>query len=546
MRCTQLVVASAYILLASCSDEILVAKPATGNIHGHTCNPDTGLFVGGADVVIEATNDKGYAAGSFRTTADSTGAYALKDVPVGRQFIQFDKVAIGFHIERSIEIVKEQDSEIEFPECVVPTGTITGRICDQRTGQWVADAHVYVEVNTGMLETQTAQDGTFTLGQVPAGNRSVVVRKNDLTKQYDVTVVADQTITVGDTVCLTPDLGTVKGRICANQEGNGYWVSDARVYVQIGDYVVETRTDINGIFTLAGIPAGEQTINVERGSFTTSFTVTVLANQTVTLPTAQCLQQASVQLAVVTGMFDSIETILAGLSFSVRKTFDTAHPTGEDMNTDGSIDLIDGKVGDYYISAFLSDPVWMSRYNIIFFNCGLQDAFFLGAPQAVIDNLRAFVDAGGSLYVSDFASEILRIVFPGHIDWRGSEETAYAARVGEAADTAPAHVLDENLAAVLGSTTPAQGMDVMVNFNDRNWVVMENVATQQLLGTKVWVKGTVGVTENNIHGFVADSALMVSYPYGENGGRIVFTSFHNQRQPSDGMRAILEYIVFEL
>jgi hypothetical protein len=541
------------LILAVCLAALSCAGPgdpqplSRGDVHGHTCNPDTGLFVADADVRIDAFKSPGLVAGSFRTTADDTGAFALAAVPAGTQTLQFDKAIIGFHLDRVITVIRDVDTEIEMPECVVPTGSITGRICDQRIGEWLPDAYVYLDGNSDMLEARTADDGSFTLGVVPAGHHVVVVRKNDLTKQYDTDVVANQTVAVGDTICDSVARGTVSGRICATQQGDGYWVSNARVSVHIGDLVVETRTGINGFFTLAGIPAGEQTINVERGSFATSFVVTVLANQTMTLPTAQCLQQASVHVAVVTGMFDSIETILGDLGFSVRTTYDVTYPAGQEANTDGSVDLIDGKVGDYYVSAFLSDAQWMGRYDIIFFNCGLQDAYFLSAPQAAIDNLRAFVDAGGSIYVSDYASEILRITFPGHIDWLGSEDAAYSARVGDLAPIHSAHVLDENLATQLGSSTPYGGIDVIVNFNDSSWVVMENVTTQEALGTKVWVKGTAAVKDYGMYSdTVTDAALMVSYPYGANGGHVVFTSFHNQRLPSDDTRAILEYIVFEL
>ena len=68
---------------------------------------------------------------------------------------------------------------------------------------------------------------------------------------------------------------------------------------------------------------------------------------------------------------------------------------------------------------FLTDPLWMAEYDIIFLNCGLDDTLLAEGTYApaALDNLRGFVDAGGSIYASDWAADTVRMTFPGRIQF---------------------------------------------------------------------------------------------------------------------------------
>src|SRR5687767_1370682 len=56
-----------------------------------------------------------------------------------------------------------------------PTGTITGQVLDSATQQPIAGVNVFVEGTR--LGTITGDDGSFTIGGVPAGSHTVRARR---------------------------------------------------------------------------------------------------------------------------------------------------------------------------------------------------------------------------------------------------------------------------------------------------------------------------------------------------------------------------------
>lgn len=334
--------------------------------------------------------------------------------------------------------------------------------------------------------------------------------------------------------------GSVQSRVCAFTPtvDYGYGLSGARVFVQAEGLTVETTCDASGSFLLDGIPSGMRAVEVKRGAFSTSFTVTVGTNQTNTLAATQYVNLDRTRIAIVTGLFDDAQGFLTGIGFRVKDSYDDSHfPTPQTIDATGSVDLIDGKNTDFYVSKFLGDLSWMRQYDIIYFSCGLQDLYFVGAPAAVIANLQAYVDGGRSIFVTDYASEVLRLAFPGHTDWFGTETTMHAARVGNVNDAQTVTVTDPGLAGALGFSS------AVVNFNDPNWAVMEPVSTQQMLGCTVWAKATVSISGPAT---VTDAALLVSYPHGANGGRVFHSSFHNHSGATAAQNAVLKQVFFEL
>lgn len=76
------------------------------------------------------------------------------------------------------------------------TGTIRGTVIEATTRRPLAGAQVYIP--SSPYATATGEDGKFTLGNVPAGERMLGVRRIGFaTSQQPVTVVAGQTVTVG-------------------------------------------------------------------------------------------------------------------------------------------------------------------------------------------------------------------------------------------------------------------------------------------------------------------------------------------------------------
>jgi hypothetical protein len=322
-----------------------------------------------------------------------------------------------------------------------------------------------------------------------------------------------------------PGLGEIQGRVCG-PGGNG-WLSAADVWVVKPDTTRnQTETDPDGNFALNNVDVGDQTLFIQKGSFTSQQQVTVVANQITTLAAPACVNSAHV--AVVTGDWDSIQNVLSGAGIT-------------------DVTLYDGvgqAAGGPTVTDLLTNFDTLKAYDIVFFNCGdydTGDGFshypgLLSNPTA-LNNLRSFVDGGGSLYASDWAYEFVEMAFPDAIDFYGTDTTRNAAAVGKQGPMA-ATVTDSALAASLGHSS------VNLNYNLVQWVVASTAAP----GTRVLVQGHAqGLDPATFQAVdVPNAPLAVQFPFGSNGGSVIYTTFHNEQQTTADMDLILKYMVFEL
>lgn len=114
------------------------------------------------------------------------------------------------------------------PAYAQTTGTITGRVTDDRTGQPLAYAQVFADDNRDRV-ARTDLDGRFRLVEVPAGAHTVNVRLVGYSsKSTPVTVVAGQPVTVNITLGVQPlDLDAVV------TTGQGGEISKRRIATQV-------------------------------------------------------------------------------------------------------------------------------------------------------------------------------------------------------------------------------------------------------------------------------------------------------------------------
>lgn len=238
----------------------------------------------------------------------------------------------------------------------------------------------------------------------------------------------------------------VTGRIC--NTANDRYVVGATATITVGEQRFEDITDEDGYFRLSGIPLGTHDIAIQKNSFST--TVTVLldeAGETVELDEPECLDPDSVTIAVVSGEYDHIETILDELELEYR--------------------LFNGQT-DSYIGNLLLDPDALSHYDIIFFNCGMSEHWMLHASD-VTDNLYEYMENGGSIYASDWAYFLFEATLPTAADFYGDDVIQRNAARGVAGQF-DAHILDANFQATVGSD------HATLTFNLPEWVVRIDVA----------------------------------------------------------------------
>ena len=308
--------------------------------------------------------------------------------------------------------------------------------------------------------------------------------------------------------------GGVSGRICAPSQN--VYVADAEVYIEFEDGTrLSTQTDADGYFTLEGVPVGTYTVHVEKGSFGATFDVTITEGTITELAQDECLE-GDIEIAVVTGSYDDVGGILTRLGLSY--------------------DAYDGDpYGSREYEELLSNPSRLAQYDIIFFNCGMDDTWAYGfggiSLNEIRQNLREFVQDGGSIYASDWAYYMIEAPFPSLITFAGDDSSYSSAAVGESGYYT-VNVLDPGLRTLLGSNTAS------INYDLPSWVVPASTSSGEIL-----VRGSVLFYENWTSLVTKDVPLVIS---GSDNGRILYTSFHNETQTTVDMDRMLEQMALDL
>ena len=152
------------------------APTPTGSIAGTVTDGADGI--GGASVSTGT--------GQSTTTAGD-GSYTLSDVPTGSSTVTAS--ADGYvGASDTTTVVENLTSLVSFTLALVPTGTITGTVTDAADSSLISGATV--STDTGE-ETTTASDGTYTLTDVPTGERTVSVAARGYGDASQVVTVTD-------------------------------------------------------------------------------------------------------------------------------------------------------------------------------------------------------------------------------------------------------------------------------------------------------------------------------------------------------------------
>lgn len=250
----------------------------------------------------------------------------------------------------------------------------------------------------------------------------------------------------------------------------------------------EDTTDAAGAFTLTDVPAGNQLLLAKRGIFEVKFTVAVKADQTVTAPPAKLV--SSGKLAFVRGSFDEIEAIV------------------RDSLKNAMVELTESQLGTASIT---------SQYKMIFLNCGLDDDTITSTP-AIVNNLKAWVNNGGILYVSDWALAVVEAMYP----------TDVSGELNGDVQTITTNLVDPALASFIGKSTASIAYDLP------GWKTPATLSS----AAKVLVRGSftgAGTT-------YTDKPLAIVLSKGS--GKVVFTSFHNEAGVTDDQLDVLRFFIY--
>jgi hypothetical protein len=282
-------------------------------------------------------------------------------------------------------------------------------------------------------------------------------------------------------------VGTVTGRIVAADGSTPIPGAAVQLAARQANGPVDP-TDLERAYTLVGLPAGVQTLVATRGVFLGQFTVTVRANQTVTAnPTAV---QPTGNLGYVAGDYDRIESIVRD---------DLGYPMTA------------------LEPASLGTTATLNAYKMLFVNCGAELSEVIGDASA-LDNLKAWVAAGGVLYASDLSLDLIQAMFPEHI---------LSVLYGNPQDVT-AQVISESIRSSIGKSS------VAIRYDLPSWTTPDGLsATAEVLLRGTFVSGDQTY---------ADKPLAILIPHGS--GKVVFTSFHNESGLTPDQLALLRYYVF--
>ena len=311
-----------------------------------------------------------------------------------------------------------------------------------------------------------------------------------------------------------------------------------------------TETDVEGNFSLATDSGMGKYLVVQKGQFLRITQINIAAGNT-NLPDATVELPGEwdpanglyiPKIAVANGSYDRIEDALGkfGLGDTNIANFTESTVPGTEsfeLWNNGRDPSTDGFPSQGTMADLVSDPANLARYHIIFVPCS-SDTYLSALNQGGVDNVRAWVEAGGRWYVADWANEWMSGTFPEYQNFYGGNDGDLGAY------DSLADVLDDGMLNWLEALPdPLKDINPLNDENHPtlfqlpqlltvdNWsgiqyplpeiLVDDGLGNMVNVGHTPWLEGPGGgwdIPVNDIH------PLTVTGQYG--CGKIQFTSYH--------------------
>ncbi len=325
--------------------------------------------------------------------------------------------------------------------------------------------------------------------------------------------------------------------------------------------IVTTKTDVEGSFTLANVPATMQVpVVVQKGRFRRVITVDVPACTTTPMAKEQTRLPKNKKegdlpkMAVGVGTYDQIECVLRSIGI------DDSEFTAP--NGDGSVHLYENGSGTSTNSfgSLLTNYTKMQDYNLMFVNCTNNRATEL--PTGWKQNMYQYVNSGGRLYVTDWAYDYMEQVseFAPFVYFEGTgtettpqpPATAFYASDGS---KLTGSLIDPTLATWMKNVGAAPNGTIPI---DGSWAIANHMSTDSAkYPAKVWVEGTA--PKSTASTLKRPFTATVDY---NMCGKILWSSYHTQEPGGSGksfpgycastattmipQEKVLEFLIFQI
>ncbi|PPB80786.1 carboxypeptidase family protein [Albidovulum inexpectatum] len=274
-----------------------------GRIVGSVRDAESGAPLASATVLMSVAGGENIGLGPRVARTDAAGEFVFDQVPAGPARLVLDPFAqtADFYAANGYKLFSRTQVDIELaagetatPEIVVAvagakpvrrTATVTGHVLDLASGAPIPGVSVFI----GRSSDQSAADGSFRVRQIETGSRKLIAEHPDyLEYRRDLGALTPGIHEIEPILMQPAGTGNLEGEVVAADTGRP--VAGARVVV--GDR--ETETDMDGVFRLLALSAGDMAATVSKERYLPATTAIVVAE-------GETLQKRIVLEPVTTG-----------------------------------------------------------------------------------------------------------------------------------------------------------------------------------------------------------------------------------------------------
>lgn len=243
-------------------------------------------------------------------------------------------------------------------------------------------------------------------------------------------------------------------------------------------------------------------------------------------------------IAVVTGDFDDVQATLTNLD--IASTAYEGFIERAVYDPELAPDAISMKAEQLFQAEDAAGVAEISIYDAVFVNSGARgfgqwvyngteaDDSLVTDPTT-LEHVRAYVENGGTLVVSDWGYDLVEAIWPDAIEFAGDDTTLDDAQRG----------LSESVTATVQDAALAEALDdnatVELAYDYSYWTVIEGVGPE----TSVHLTGDLDyrVSDTEGEGQLSGVPLLVSFE--DSGGLVVYSSFHWRAQRDEVSEGLL-------